>query len=154
MMDGNPNAPRERASSTPRFDALMEQTAVVREDPIYRFLRYTDVPMSADLRRDAGMGPLEYMQWNDMRQRGVEDTREEGKCASPLTLKGMSSLIFDMHMSQANCVIYLDVSNSGVESLATHFRAVQPAIPAVFPIRKHVFAQYIALFLTIHQRMW
>jgi hypothetical protein len=114
----------------------MEQIAAVREDPIYRFLRYTDVPMSADLQRDAGMGPLEYIQWNDMRQRGVEDTGEESTSVSAFALKGSSPLTFDIVMSRADCVARLDVSNSGAGPLAAHFRAVQPAIPAVFPIRK------------------
>lgn len=104
----------------------MEQIAVVRGDHMYRFLRGTDAPMLADLQRDAGMGPLEYMQWNDMRQRG------DGTSASALALQGTSPSTSTTY-SRTDCVACLDVSNSGA---AAHFRAVQPAMPAVFPIRK------------------
>ena len=67
----------------------MEQITIVREDPVYRVLRYTDVPMSADVQRDAGMGPLEYMQWNDMRRGAVEETGGQAASTSAVALKGM-----------------------------------------------------------------
>lgn len=58
----------------------MRKVNWIRDDPIFQFTRYTDVEMTPEP-RDADMGPLEFMRWDDVRQRNMSASAQGGEAS-------------------------------------------------------------------------